>query len=249
MICDHLPALLGFACMPLDARGETAMVEVPFQFADGTAMSVFVRDAGGQHCIFFDDGMTAWHLQARGLRLHDARNTKFLKRIAQTCQVTFTEDWGFEVAAPWGEAAAAYARLQRALLAAADWESDTQGTNLDASLFLDQVAEALQAAAPHVPLERDVDVAGITQQHYRFDFRQGATCYLAVQPRTRSSGTALRKLLDVKNLPSNAALDLRVVLEDQSDPEAAHRESMLLAIVAQVETLSSLQAQAARILQ
>lgn len=249
MICDRLQQLLGFACMPLDASGELAMVEVPFQFADGSAMSVFVRNTANQHCVFFDDGMTASHLQARGVRLDDARNTRFLRTIAEACGVTFTDDWAFEAAAPMAQAGQAYARLQRALLATAQWEHEHTNVNVDESLFLDQVASALAALHPEQPVERDAQLAGITEQVYRFDFRQGHTYYLAVQPRSRSSSSAIRKLLDVKNLPSNQQLALRVVLEDQADPAAAHREAMVLAIVANVDTLSSLQAQARRQLQ
>lgn len=244
MICANLTHLLGIACMPLDEAGRIALIETPFRFADGEAMPLFVEMVGDNHLRFFDDGLTVWHLRGRGVALGDARKAKFLKAIAEAHSVQLDDELCFEVASGPQDAPEAFQRLQRALLAVAAWEQEHENSDVDTALLLDEVAQALTLANPAVLVERDVELVGITKVPMRFDLRQGGEYVLAIGPRAQSASGAIRKLLDVRNLPANAALSFRVVIDDRKDKASADREGLVVSTVATVELLSALQARA-----
>lgn len=240
MLCDRLPQLIGLGCTVMDAEGTLALIESPFRFTDGDSVTVFAEQVGDQ-VRFFDSGGTAWHLDGRGVSMRDARRTRFLREIAERFDVNCSDDLELEVWATAGTAAQAYARLVSALLAVVEWERASDGTDLETAALLDEVATLLARTAPDEELARDVMLTGISKQQHRMDFRLGRQIVVAVRPHHLSVSSAIRRLLDVKNLPSNAQYEWRVILDDRTDPEGADKEGAVLGTVARVTMFRALQ--------
>ena len=225
--------------MPLDAEGTLALVETPFTFSDGAAMRVFAEDAGS-NVSFFDDGFTVWHLMDRGLKIEDGRHLRFLQKIAQRHDVDMSDDWQLKASGHKQEASKVFARFVAALLDVSTWEREQEQVDDVTARLIDEVATALAKWRPDLPLKRHVSMRGVSHQAYEVDFLQGNEVVLIVTPHHASVASAVRKLLDLRNLPENASLDFRVVIEDRKDRKSAQREGIVLSTIAQVTMMNSL---------
>lgn len=239
MICNDLNSLLGFQCMPLDEAGTTALIETPFTFADGAALQVFAQDAG-QVVTFFDDGFTVWHLMGRGLKLADGRSAKFLQNIADRHGLKLTEKLELEAACQRQEAPRVFAQFLGALIDVTAWEREQEQADSVTEHLIEEVAIALMKWRPTEELVQGARLKGVTKQSYEVDFLQGNEVVLVVTPHHSSVSSAVRKLLDLQNLPGNEQYKFRVVLEDRKDVKAAQREGMVLSTVAHVTMMQSL---------
>jgi hypothetical protein len=241
MICDHLSSLLGMHCLPLDEAGTVALVETPFRFDDGDAVQIFVQ-ATGNEVRFFDDGATAWHMVGRGLDVSDGRkHGRVLQGIADFHGLCLNERLCLEAKGEIDLAPQHFARFVAAMLAMAAWEREHRDADVDAALLLDEVAVLLARASPELPLQRGVVMEGVSKQQHKVDFVLGNAVILAVRPESRSVSAAIRRLIDVKNAPTNAELEYRVVVDDRLDPAAAQREGSILSAVASVTNFRSLE--------
>lgn len=238
MICNDLSSLIGVSCMPFDDAGRIALIETPFRFSDGDAVSIFVEDAGAQ-VRFFDDGSVAWHMMGRGMDLSTAVRTRPLHRIARTCGVTLTQELEFELWAPRADAPRAFALFVQTMLDTASWERANEGVDLEVAGLLDEVAVLLSRAYPDDELRADVQLQGISGQTYGMDFEIAGRVVLAIKPHTNSVSSAIRKILDVKNRPENARFRFEVVLDDGIDAGLARREGSVIATVADAVMLSA----------
>jgi hypothetical protein len=240
MICEQLSSIIGLACTPMDDIGSVALIDTPFRFADGDALPVLVQSHGAQ-VRFFDDGGVAWHLMGRGIDVSDARKTRFLHTIAEAHGVKLNENLELEAWADAKSAPDVFAKFLLALLAAVLWEREHEGVDVDAAQLLDEVAVLLSRAHPSVDVQREIPLAGISRQSYKMDFVVGNEVVLAIRPNHGAVSSAIRKILDVKNHPENAAYSYKVVIDDRVDHEAALREGAVVGTVAVVRLFGSLQ--------
>lgn len=245
MICQQLNTLLGFDCSPLSESGEVVYVSTPFKFDDGDAIPVFVEHVGGQ-VRFFDDGQSLMHFIGRGIRIENKKHASFLVNAAAKHGTAFTEQGEIEIWAPLDQAHAAFGRYINTLLALASWEVDQRGSNTDMTLFVEEVAMALQAWKPHATIELDQPMKGISGRTYKVDFVVDGEPIVITGAHPNSVGAVLHKLVDIRGLVENSEAKFTVVIDDRGDPEGAKRESLIVQSVGRVFPFTALEAAAPR---
>lgn len=240
MICDCLHTTLGLSCHPLNEDGSMAVVSTPFTFDDGDGVPVFVETVGG-HVRFFDDGEILLHFMGRGLSFEDSRKTKFIRNIATTHGLVFTEDGELEVWTNPSEAPSAFARFVAGLLAIVDWERSQKGVSADASLLIEEVAMCIRSWKRDAEIKPEPEYVGISGHTYKLDFSVDGEAIVAITPHPASVSAALKKMVDIISAPANAGLSIQVVLDDRSQPEEARSEGVILNAVANVLMMSTLE--------
>jgi hypothetical protein len=240
MICHNLTSLLGLECIPLTSAGEVALISTPFTFDDGESLPVFAETVGGQ-VRFFDDGGVIMHFAGRGVRVDDGRRLRSLGKAAEAHGARLSEVGELEVWATMDEAPAAFARYIGALNQIVAWERDQRGISTDASIFVEEVAMALQARRPMAVIEREPGpFEGISGQQYKLDLLYDGVGVVATTPNANAISSRLHMLIDIRSRPANGELQVLVVIDDRQDPDAADREAKVMQSVGKVMQFSAL---------
>lgn len=234
MICAELFSVIGVSCTPMDDAGTVALIETPFRFADGDAMSIFVEKTMSGVVRFFDEGGTLMHLAGRGVDVRNAKRLHFLSRLEQAHKVKLTERGELEALALPDKAGEAFANYVQAMLAVAQWESEHEGVDTDAAELLDEVAAALTRCYPHDELRRSVSMTGISRQSIAVDFVVGRRAFFAIRPNRNAVSSVIRKVLDLSNTRAGSEMHFEVIIDERNAPEVAHDEGMVIAAVADV---------------
>lgn len=242
MFCEQLTARIGLQCHPLDEEGRVFLIETPFRFQDGDHIPVYVELVGEQ-CRFFDDGAAFMHFTGLGMRLDSGHQIRFLKHAAESHGARFTDQGEIEVWARVDEAGQAFARYIAALLDLVRWEGERKNISHDAEVFVEEVAQYL-TAWKRVEISRHPKIQGITGREHVLDLDMNGTLVLAISAHHQSSSAALHKLVDIKSLPANSAVQTLVVIDDRKDPAAAKTEGLLLSSVSQVIGMDQLRVHA-----
>lgn len=240
MLCEQLAPLIGLHCTPMSEDGTLALIETPFRFPDGDALEIYAEQICDK-VRFFDDCATLWHLSGRGLDCADDRRLRPLAGIVEEHGLHLSDRGEIEVVAGHAGAADAFAQMLRALLAVARWEADSQDTDLDASDFVEDVAQTLLQA--HPLLQRGTTIRGVTGRIVNVDLATERDLIFACRPRAQSVSAVLHKLIDINNATASSGMNTWVILDDRVAPDDARREGLLLAAVADVMPFTTLQRQ------
>lgn len=243
MICSQISELLGFTCQPLSDDGSVALIDTPFSFEDGVSVNVFVEKTGSQ-IRFFDDGEILLHFLGRGVRLDGARQTRFIKTIADSHGVSFTEQGELEIWTSSLTASVAFASFTSTLVGLIEWEKGQIGVASDLSLLISEVALCLQAWKPVAKLTNNPAYTGISGHVYKLDFDFDGQGVIAITPHHAAVSSAIKKLVDILSAPNNQKMKIMVVIDDRQDPVGAAKESLILDAVSNVMSMTALEKQA-----
>lgn len=243
MNCEHFSALTGMRCEPVGTRtgdGAVALL-TPFTFFDGDGIELFASSSGAQ-AHFFDDGSTMHWLHGLGLRLgDDRRRWAPVRNAAAAYGVTLADDGCLEAFAPLGSASVGFARMVSATLAIDAWARDHAGLPQDATWLAEEAAMYLRAWQPQKQLtEQPSPVAGLSGRAHSFHLRLGEELVDAISPSPGATGAELRKLVDVRALPSNSELQILVIVDDRRDQAAARQEGAIIGNFAKAWPMSRL---------
>ena len=242
MNCDQFANLIGMRCEPQPTRDGSPCVAVvtPFNFFDGDGLSIFAFGTGDK-VLLSDEGQTLSWLHGLGHRgLDDRRVWKPLRSALGHYGVTLDDDGTIEILAPLNRAPAAFAHLVSGLLAIDAWARDA--ANVPAPLLLkEEAALHLRAWRPGVPVEIDpAPILGMSGAAHTFALQQGSEFIDVIGPSQASSAAEARKLLDIRSSARNAALDIRVIVDDRRHPERAGTEIAILGRLARAWPMSRL---------
>lgn len=247
MNCDLFQQLTAMRCEPMETRDGSEVIAVysPFTFADGGAIEIFASTSAG-YLHLFDEGTTLLHLRSVGLPVGDKRRWQPLKQAVQPYGASLTDDGAFEMIAPPHLASVAFARFTSALLAVAAWEREHIGQTMPAETLRQEVAMHLRSWKPDWHLTAKPDpLQGLSGKRHSFDYRFGAEYVDAITANGNSTGAELRKIIDVKSAAAFQDLDIRVIVDDRRDRQAAEDEIRILGRVARAWPMSSLIASSA----
>ena len=233
MNCDNFQELVGMRCSPLKGAVE---VITPFTFSDGGGIEIFAQEMGSQ-IHFFDDGFTLMHLHSVGIDLGDTKKRWTpLKNIAQAHGVTLSDKGVFQILTPVEKASHGFARIVSTLIGIAAWEREQMGISQDVSMLVDEVAMYLRAwRSKEKLIEKPPTVYGRSRRPLKFDFQFGETFVDAIQPTSQSTGSELRKLLDI-----NEDIAVMVIVDDRKYAEKARQEIEIIGRVGTAWAMSSL---------
>lgn len=243
MICEQLTTLLGYECHPLSDDGSVALVNTSFTFQDGDFVPVYVQHIAGQ-VRFFDAGETIIHLIGRGVNFKSASKIKVLKSLAERSGATFNADGEIEAYANHANASIAFAKYMSAMLGVVRWEHDQQGVASDVDLLVDEVSMYFKAAYPDQTQSMSPNYTGISGHIYKFDFIHGEKAVIVVTTHHASISSAIKKLVDLNQMPENGNLDTLIVIDDRRDPDIARNETKILTAISKVLPMSELEKKA-----
>ena len=243
MICEQLSTILGLKCHPLTDDGTVVLVDTAFKFQDGDYVPVYVQHIANQ-VRFFDAGETVMHFIGRGVKFSDAKNAKFMKKIAEQNGSIFNDDGEIESWANQDNASEAFAKYMSAMLGLVRWEHDQIGIATDTSLLIEEVSMCFKAAYPDKIQTPSPEYLGISGHKYKFDFIHGDDAVIAISTHHSAIASALKKLIDLNQLTANSILSPLVVIDDRYDKEEADNQTRVLAAAARVLPMSTLEAQA-----
>jgi Domain of unknown function DUF1828 len=237
MNCDSFESLIGMRCNPI---GDSVEVVTPFSFADGDGIDVFAQ-ARGPQVHFFDDGFTLMHLHSVGIHLgSDKKRWKPLRTIAEVNGISLSDDGVFETLCPTSNASHGFACLVSTILGVASWEREQMGVAQDSAWFVDEVAMYLKAWKPGALIIDRPTVQGISGRSLKFNFQIANQYIDAIQPNGHSTGSELRKIVDLSSISSNLENEVLVVVDDRTSPKAAKQEISIIGRVAKAWPMTAL---------
>ena len=226
-------------CNPV---GDAIEVVTPFTFADGDGIELFAQDYESQ-ILFFDDGLTLFHLHNAGVRLGKHRTRwQPLISIAEKYAVTLSDDGVFETLAPATNPSHGFARIMSTLLGVAAWEREQVGVAVDESILIDEVAMNLQAWKPQEKIIRNPTVKGFSGRTLKFDFEMMGEYIEAIQPHSASTGATLRKIIDLNSAAVNVRKPALVIVDDRVNQSTAKQEIDIIGRVARTWPMTALMA-------
>lgn len=233
MNCESFQELVGMRCSSI---GDAVEVITPFTFSDGGGIEVFAQKVGSQ-IHFFDDGFTLMHLHSVGIDLgHTKKRWTPLKNIAHLHGVTLSDKGVFHLLAPIEKASHGFAKLVSTLIGVAAWEREQMGISQEVASLIDEVSMYLRAWQPTEELiEKPNAIYGRSGKALRFDFQLGKTFIDAIQPISQSTGSELRKILDLSE-----EANVMVIVDDRKQHLKARQEIEIIGRVGTAWAMSSL---------
>ena len=227
MLCETLIKNLGFDCEILEGpSSEGLRIMTPVDFQDGTPFYFYIQEHKDGNLLITDEGETLFHFISSGLVTNESRSWKSLKNIADKSHFNLSENGCF-IAFPNQDQKAVF--MGRALelgFLLKEWESERLGKNINDIFFVDEVEMALRAWKPGAEIIKRPKVVGYSKKEYEFNFNLDGILIDALQPNSRSTGSKLRKILDIQQGPYGP--DMLFVLDDRTDPLKARTERDLI---------------------
>jgi hypothetical protein len=241
MNCQQLFSALGFGCQPLETHGQQPVfhIRTPFRFSDGNAISVFVED-DDEFIKFFDAGETLFQLLGSGLSFRDGRALKPLRRVVEDIGATVTDAGDIELFTPASHIEEAFSTYLRALIAVSSWEQEHIGMPPDANTLAVEAENYLMMWKPSAHMMRRQGLPGISGREHEFAFLLDNEYIDVIPSRPQSTGSELRKLVDVRKSGSNAGVSIRVIVDDRHAPERAREEVSIIGGLATAWTMTDL---------
>ena len=128
-----------------------------------------------------------------------------------------------------------------AVLSIASWEADNIGMSTDATTLTSEVEIYLRAWKPHHNILLDQPQTGISGRSHEFSFLVDGELIDVVSSMPQATAAEVRKLADVRGIPSQTETPIRIILDDRPNLARAKQEAMILSRFADVMFLTALQ--------
>lgn len=240
MNADWLQAAAHFDCVPVRGLHNQEGIEIgtPFSYADGTAIVLYAMDQDGR-VLLSDNGDMLAHLSSVGLQLR--RRVALLRDRVAAFGLTLTEQGDVRALVPQAQGAHMLGAMIEGLLSVATWEREQLGLDESTRDLVDTAELLLRDWKPGSELLRRPKVKGQSRREHGFDFLLDGEYIDVIAPNHTATGAAMRKAGDVKNSPYLNGRDIRVVIDDRSDPERAEVERQILGSLVKAMRLTKLQ--------
>lgn len=247
MSCAELFQSIGLKCKTLPAVDGKPVhcISTPFKYFDGDGIHVYAEDLGGL-MRFFDAGDTLFHVYGSGIRFKDKRSMKPLQKLVQEAGAEMSDDGEISALASVSNSQDGFRKTITAILNVAAWEADNAGIASDATSLVSEVEIYLREWKPGHQFLFDQPLSGISGRTHTFSFLVDGELIDVVSSSPQSTASEVRKLADIRGIPSQSEARIRVVIDDRSNPERAQQEAMILSRFADVWPLTALQRQTDR---
>lgn len=240
MACDALMRILDMECHEIE--GGVAIC-LPVVLLEGAPVYAYLREESGRVRIT-DEGDVRMSADALGIGLRRRFDVGLESRIEQATEglpVAAKLEGGVIVAeGPTAMASFVMDAFLRAVIAADGYIRERA--------IIDQKHDELVAAIEDAArrwfggeVVRHARVRGASGMEHVFDVRAGNHLFAATRPNGRSTGPALRRVLDVRKLDDS--LIVTIVVDDSESPEAARSEASIISEVAPVLFRSNLKSE------
>ncbi len=245
MICPELFDAMGFQCQQL-TQGSAPPVyhlSTPFQTFDGDGIGLFA-ETDEDTIRIFDAGRTIFHIiGSAGIDLSDGRSMQPIKKLVDAAGAVLSDDGEIFMVSMRKDAEDCARRVLSAILAVSSWERDNVGIPSDGVRLASEVEFLLRQWKPSAPIESGRKGVGISGREYEFDLYQDGFLIDAVSSHPQATASVIRKLADVRGVPSQQDLKLLIIIDDRQDAIRATQEASIIRQFAPTKTVSWLQSQ------
>lgn len=229
MNCQQLFNSIGFRC--LDRGNGIYRVITPLSFADGELIGMYVVQHGDSIRIS-DNADTIFHCRNTGIDISDRKKWRWISNIISDFGMELRGSGEITHSGKLLSAPSLVASYISALVRVADAEREASGMPEAISNFVVEVESYLRLWKPNYSISTSPSIKGHSGKNHKFDLLFGDELVDAVRPHSNSTGSVLRKSLDILNTPT--APSIMVVIDDREDVERAKEETDILASVVKV---------------
>lgn len=242
MSCSELFRSIGMTCKTLPAVDGTPIhcISTSFQYFDGDSVHLFAEEMGDM-VRFFDSGDTLFHVLGSGINFKDKRGLKPLQKIVEDAGAILSDDGEISALATKSDARDGFRKAMSAVLGVVGWEAENAGISTDATTLASEVEVYLREWKPAREILYEQPLSGISGRDHTFAFLLDGELIDVVSSAPQSTAAEVRKLADVRGIPSQSETAIRVIIDDRVSPKRAQQEAMILSRFADVWLLSSLQ--------
>lgn len=246
MNCAEIIKSLGLSCKILPASDGKPIhcISTPFDYFDGDGIHLYAEELGDL-VRFFDAGDTLFHVVGSGIKFRDKRSIKPIKKLVEDAGAMLSDDGDISALAPTENIREGFKKTLAAILNVAAWEAENAGISTDVTSLTSEVEIYLREWKPKHEVLLEQPLAGISGRSHAFSFLIDGELIDVVSSAPQSTASEIRKLADIRGIPSQANTHIRVIIDDRGDPERAREEAMILSRFADVWPLTSLQASVA----
>lgn len=240
--CDWAQSLTRYDCQALVAVDGSPCLEIgtPFSLPDGSAINLYLTNAGTGMVKISDNADTLFQLSGMGLDVwHRAKQTA-LRDLLASHRMGLGKAGDAYLLTRTEHSANGFAMAVTGLLALAAWAA----SQLQAPApTVDMVAELepyIIARNPAAAYKRNAHATGASRTDYVFNFQHGTDLIDVIGPSAQATGAAMRKAGDIQNGPFADRLSPLFVVYDLADPARAENEISILGSITRAMPASRL---------
>lgn len=242
MNCTELLKSLGLSCKILPSFDGKPIhcISTPFEYFDGDGIHLYAEELGG-FMRFFDAGDTLFHVAGSGIKFRDKRSIKPIQKLVEEAGAQLSEDGEISALATSKDSKEGFRKALTAILNIAGWEAENTGISTDVTSLVNEVEIYLREWKSGYELLRDQPLAGISGRAHSFSFLIDGELIDVVSSAPQSTSSEIRKLADIRGIPSQVDTPIRVIIDDRSNSERARQEALIISRFADTWLLTSLQ--------
>lgn len=242
MNCAEIIKSLGLNCKILPASDGKPIhcISTPFDYFDGDGIHLYAEELGDL-VRFFDAGDTLFHVVGSGIKFRDKRSIKPIKKLVEDAGAMLSDDGEISALSPTGDSREGFKKTLAAILNVAAWEAENSGISTDVTSLTSEVEIYLREWKPEHEFLYEQPLAGISGRSHFFSFLVDGELIDVVSSAPQSTASEIRKLADIRGIPSQANTHIRVIIDDRGNPERAREEAMILSRFADTWLLTALQ--------
>jgi len=240
--CDWAQSLTRYDCQTLKALDGGLCLEIgtPFSLPDGSAINLYITQAGDGQLKIGDNADTLFQLSGMGLDVWHGARQAALRELLARHRMALGKQGDAHLLTRQDRAAAGFAQAVTGLLAVVAWAAEHLQAAPQALDMVAQLEPYIIARNPQAPYQRHPHVRGASNTEYVFDLQHGSDLIDIIGPSAQATGAAMRKAGDIQNGPFAEHLSPLFVVYDLADSERAMSEISILGSVARAMPASRL---------
>lgn len=229
--CQMLKALDGGPCLEIGT---------PFSLPDGSAINLYLSQAGDGMVKISDNADTLFQLGGMGLDVWQTTRLSALRDVMAAHRMAIGKQGDVFMLSRAEHAANGFALAITGLLALSAWASEHLRTKPQAVDMVAELEPYIIARNPTAAYKRHPHAMGASGTDYVFDLQHGTDLIDIIGPSPQATGAAMRKAGDILNGPFAEHLIPLIVVYDLADSDRAMNEISILGSVARAMPASRL---------
>lgn len=241
MNCAEIIKSLGLNCKILPASDGKPIhcISTPFDYFDGDGIHLYAEELGDL-VRFFDAGDTLFHVVGSSIKFKDKRSIKPIKKLVEDAGAMLSDDGEISMLAPTKDSREGFKKTLAAILNVAAWEAENAGISTDVTSLTSEVEIYLREWKPRHEVLLEQPLTGISGRPHSFSFLIDGELIDVVSSLPQATAAEIRKLADIRGIPSQADTRIRIIIDDRNNAERAHEEALILSRFADVLPFTAL---------
>ena len=240
--CDWAQSLTRYDCQPLKALDGGPCLEIgtPFSLPDGSAINLYITQAGSGMVRISDNADSLFQLGGMGLDVWHSARQSALRDLLSRHRMGLGKAGDVHLLTKQEHVANGFAVAVTGLLSLAAWAGDQMQAPAQSVDMLAELEPYIIARNPAAAYRRHPHALGASRTDYVFDLQHGTDLIDVIGPNAQATGAAMRKAGDIQNGPFAEHLSPLFVVYDLKDPDRAESEISILGSMARAMPASRL---------